>query len=304
MYTLKEIGIKYANKQPKMVDDLTENTPVLERMKWEAASHNMWNTAEKLVDIQGAGWVNANASLPTMNVGSELVKVDLTVLGGEMEVRQDTADQFGGPAAYFAKKEPHILKRAGEDTERKLIYENWLAKAIADGNAIDAGAISGGVYSIVAMRLEEGVNNGLFDPTQFNKGLLLNKFPINGGNLYKTTESGGTVLGYGVAMKGRFGWQNLSTRNVAAICNIQEGKLPTAAMVDDILSDVRAKPADTILICHPKGKTLALAPFKASALQMGVQDKEYNRMIDFWNGVPVITTYNMYDGTETVVTGL
>jgi hypothetical protein len=304
MYTLKEIGIKYANKQPKMVDDLTENTPVLERMKWEAASHNMWNTAEKLVDIQGAGWVNANASLPTMNVGSELVKVDLTVLGGEMEVRQDTADQFGGPAAYFAKKEPHILKRAGEDTERKLIYENWLAKAIADGNAIDAGAISGGVYSIVAMRLEEGVNNGLFDPTQFNKGLLLNKFPINGGNLYKTTESGGTVLGYGVAMKGRFGWQNLSTRNVAAICNIQEGKLPTAAMVDDILSDVRAKPADTILICHPKGKTLALAPFKESALQMGVQDKEYNRMIDFWNGVPVITTYNMYDGTETVVTGL
>ncbi len=119
-YNLKEIANMYAKKQPKMVDDLTEKTPILERCKWEAASHGLWNMAEKLNDITGAQFVNADAALPTIDASSDLIKTDLSVLGGEMEQAEDTIDQFGGAPAYFAKKEPKILKQAGMDTERKL----------------------------------------------------------------------------------------------------------------------------------------------------------------------------------------
>jgi hypothetical protein len=305
-YNLKEIANLYAKKQPKMVDDLTEKTPILERVKWESASHGLWNMAEKLNDITGAQFVNADAALPTIDASSDLVKTDLSVLGGEMEQAQDTVDQFGGAAPYFAKKEPKILKQAGMDTERKLYYDNWMAKAIDDGNTKNAGATTGGVYSIVVMRMEEGVNAGLFDPTGFKQGALLNRELINGGSLYHLRSKTG-VLGYGVALKGRFGWQNLSVKTVGAIVNIQyvdgtlNDKLPTALQIDDLIADVHGSPSDTLIMCHPKARNLALAPFKESALQMGVQEKEYNRMIDYWNGIPVITSYNLYEGTESVV---
>jgi len=93
----------------------------------------------------------------------------------------------------------------------------------------------------------------------------------------------------------------MSTRNVYAICNIETtgAKLPTAAMIDDAIADVHGSPADTMILCHPKCRNMALAPFKASALQVGVEDKEYNRTIDTWSGVPVITSYNLSDGAET-----
>lgn len=296
-YNLKEIANKFAKKQPKMVDDLTEKTPILERVRWEPASHGLWNMAEKLNDITGAAFVNADAALPTIDVSSDLIKTDLAVLGGEMEQAQDTVDQFGGPAAYFAKKEPKILQKAGMDTEVKLYYENWKAKAIADGNKVNCSG-TGSVYSIMVVRFEEGVNAGLFDPTGFKQGGLLNRELINGGALYHLRSKTG-VLGYGVALKGRFGWQNISSKTVYLIANIKSGSLPTQLMIDDAVAAVHGSPADTMIFCHPKCRNLALAPFKEDALQMGVQDKDYNRIIDHWNGVPVVTSYNILDGTET-----
>jgi len=298
LYNLKEISNKYAKKQPQMVDDLTEMTPILERLKWQAASHGMWNQAEKVNDIDGAAWVNADAPLPTMNVSSDLEKVDLQVLGGEMEQAEDTIDQFGGPSSYFASKEPLILKQAGMTTELKLYYDNWIAKAYDDGNYVLAGGSGDDQYSIVALRIEEGVNVGLFDPTGFKQGSLLVKAGINGGNRYHLRSQEG-VVGYGVTMKGRFGWQNLSTRNVACILNIDSGSLPTIAEIDDMLHQVRATDRDTIIMCHPKCATMSFGPFKTTALQMNVRDTEYNRTISTWNNIPIITSYNILDGTET-----
>jgi hypothetical protein len=158
----------------------------------------------------------------------------------------------------------------------------------------------------VVVRFEEGVNSGLFDPTGFKKGSLLNRELINSGGLYHLRSKAG-VLGYGVALKGRFGWQNLSEKTVGAIVNIQyvdgtaSDHLPTALMIDDLISDVRGSEKDTMIMCHPKARNLALAPFKENALQTGVREMEFNRLIDYWSGIPVITSYNLFEGTETVV---
>jgi hypothetical protein len=304
-YNLKEIANKFAKKQPKMVDDLTEKTPILERVRWESASHGLWNMAEKLNDITGAQFVNADAPLPTIDTSSDLIKTDLSVLGGEMEQAQDTVDQFGGAAAYFAKKEPLILKQAGMDTERKLYYYIWMAMDFYDGNYIDCNASANGAgYSIMIVRFEEGVNSGLFDPTGFKAGSLLNRELINGGQLYHTRKSSQEVLGYGVALKGRFGWQNLSTKTVGYIANIlKDGtKVPTQTQIEDMIADVHGSPSDTLIMCHPKARNIALAPFKGTALQMGIVDKEYNRQIDTYNGIPVVSSYNLLPGTETYVT--
>lgn len=297
-YNLKEIGNMHAKKQPTMVDDLLEEAPILKRLRWEAASHGMWNMAEKTEDITGAQFGNADAALPTIDMSTGLIKTDLSVLGGEMEQAQDTVDQFGGFAKYFARKESTIIKQAGMDTESHLYYNNWLAKAIDDGTVQNAGATTGDTYSIVAMRMEAGKNAGLFDPTSFKRGTLLNKEFINNGALYHLRSKTG-VLGYGVALKGRFGWQNLSIKTVSAILNIQSGHLPTSFMINSMLTNVRATPKSTMIMCHPVCRDLALAPFKASALQTSVEQKEYNEYIDTWSNIPVITSFNLLEN-ETV----
>lgn len=298
-YNLKEIANKFARKQPKMVDDLTEKTPILMNVRWEPASHGLWNVAEKVYDITGPQFVDADAALPTMDTSSDLEKIDLTVLGGEMEVPEDTAQQFGGAAAYFARKQPRLFKQAGMDTERKLYYDNWQAQAIAESAITNATATTGGVYSLGFIRIEEGVNCGLFDPTQFDTGMLLRPAPINNASRYHLRSKTG-VIGYGMTLKGRFGWQNLSNRTVHFILNIQAGKLPTELMIDDAITAVRGTPADTMIVCHPRCYNLVFPPFKSGRLFIPPQEKRYNNQVDNWNGIPILTSYNLYEGTETV----
>ncbi|MBT7082064.1 MAG: hypothetical protein HN929_11490 [Chloroflexi bacterium] len=299
-YDLKEITMKFAKKQPNMADEITENAPIVERLRWKPSTHDFWNMAEHLTDIDGATFVKANAPLPFMNVSSELEKIDMAIMGGVMEVGEDTSKQFGSAENYFAGKIPSLLKKAGMDTEKEFYYNNWMAKAIDDGNVFKAGATSGLCYSMIVIRFDPDVNIGLFNPKGFKQGSLLNKDAINGGSRYHLRSKAG-VLGFGMTLKGYFGWQNISKRTVATIVNIQEGSLPTSLQIDDAIAKVRGTDRDTMILCHPRCKNLALAPFKENKLQMGITDKTYNRRIDEWDGIPVITSYNIAEGTEPVV---
>ena len=76
MVTLHEIAVKHAKKQTGMVDSLTEEAPILGHVKWKAASHGLWNVAEKLTDIEGPAFVAPDAPLPQLSVSSDLVTTD------------------------------------------------------------------------------------------------------------------------------------------------------------------------------------------------------------------------------------
>ena len=64
MVTLHEIAVKHARKQKGMVDSLTEEAPILDHVKWKAASHGLWNVAERLTNIEGPAFVAPDAPLP------------------------------------------------------------------------------------------------------------------------------------------------------------------------------------------------------------------------------------------------
>lgn len=180
MVTLHEIAVKHARKQKGMVDSLTEEAPILDHVKWKAASHGLWNVAERLTNIEGPAFVAPDAPLPQLSVSSDLVTTDLHVMGGTMEVPTQRAKKFGGPLKYFAEKQNYILKKAGMDTERQLVFQNWLKGAQAVKNIHDAGGTGGGFF-LLAVRFDELSNVGLFDPDQFNSGRLLSiEFPYGG----------------------------------------------------------------------------------------------------------------------------
>ncbi len=294
MQTLHEIAIKHAKKQAGMVDSLTEESPILAHVKWKAASHGLWNVAERLTDIQGAGFTEPDAPLPYMSASTDLVHTDLHVMGGTMEVPTQRAKKFGGATKYFAERQNHILKKAGMDTERQLVFMNWLKGAQDEKNLFDAKGTGQGWF-ILAVRFDELSNVGLYDPDQFDSGRLLKiDFPYNGAEHYLHSPKYEGVLGYSVTYRGNFGYQMLDAkRTVAAIVNIDETHKPSADMIDDLLATVRSRPGTTYLFTSPRGKIYGINPYKVENVQLANNDTEAKTRIETWNGISIVTSHNI-----------
>lgn len=297
--TLQELSIEYAKKQPHQVEYLTEESPILARIKWEAASHPLWNVTEKVTGFKGADFVEMNSPLPAMNVESKLEKVDLGIMGGEIFVPEDKAQAFGGAAGYFAKKMPVLLKDAGNQTEKRIIYQNYRQYAIDNGKVLNAGGSGNGLYSMVIVRAVAGENGGLYSPEGFKNGAMLDVKAVNNGGLYKDERG---VLGYGVRVKGYFGMQLMNPKTVSGIVNISADKLPTIKQINEALIKAQANPANTAIYMHPMLKSWLESEYKKEILRTSNTDKGLNFLVSTWNEIPIIGSYNFLDGTETAVT--
>ena len=297
--TLKELAVKYAKKQEEMVDNLTEDAPILAGIPFAEASHGMWNVAEQVASIDGPAFVRLNAPLPRVGVTTDLLKIDLDVMGGEIEVPEDQARMFGGPESYFSRNTPIILRDAGMSAEKRILYDNFIGYALQHGTAVDAGGGGNNTASIIAVRFERGITTGLYSPEGFKAGAALDVSPINGGELYKISSGKfAGVLGYGVRLKGYFGMQITSPKTVGAILNITEDNAPTARMLDNLLADIRATPARTRLYMHVHTRNL-LNRYKQDSLRMAPENKNYQTGVMEWNGIPIITSYNFLGFGET-----
>lgn len=300
--TLQELAVKYATKQPHEVEYLTEESPILAGIKFEKASHGLWNVASKVNSVTGADFVPMNSKLPQMQVSSKLEKIDLSIMGGEMFVPEDTAQMFGGREKYFSQKIPVLLRDAGNSTERRIIYDNFRQFACDCGNVASAGATSSdaskGIYSMVVVRYIPGEVCGLYSPEGFKNGAMLDTMPINNGGLYKNDEG---VLGYGLRMKAYLGIQLLNPKAVSCIVNIGDGKLPTKRQIDTALMQARANKANTKIYMHPMLLAWLGETYKTEILRVSNSDNGINTMINHWNEIEIVTSYNFNNGTETVV---
>lgn len=194
--TLKEIALDKAKKRPELVDYLTEESPILAMLKFIPTTHGLWNVEEVLSRVEGPSFVDLGEPLPGMMAETNLRQTYVSVLGGEMEVAKDKADQFGGAARYFARRESAILKKAGMDTELAIWRDHWRKAALKAGLVTKGGATSK-CYTVMVVRFDKEINIGIYDPNGFNQGRLVDITPINGGNLYHL-RSQKDVLGYGV----------------------------------------------------------------------------------------------------------
>jgi hypothetical protein len=297
MATLKELSDLYAKKQPTQVDSLTEDAPILAMFPWEPASHNMWNVYASVASVTGPSFVDLNKALPTISMDSDIKQFDLAKMGGQMTVPFDTAQNWpGGAAGYFANQTPSILREGGASAEQSILYNTLRAYAIANGYALEPASPVGDSanYSLLAVRFVPGVTTGLYNPLGFAQGAMLESVPINGGAVY---DIGSGIYGFGMMLVGYFGVQVADPRTVGTIVNIQPTKIPTAMQMDDIISMVRGTPANTYLFMHPRTQAM-IQSLKDGYMQMTVNENGINRVVAAWNGIPIVTSYNFYNGTE------
>jgi len=304
--TFREIAIANSPKQPTMVDALLEESPILGSMPFAPTSNGLQHIYEETVAVTGAGMVEMDEALPKVDATGKLETIDVSILGGEIEVGQDKAKQFGGVGPYIASKMPLILKKSGADAESSILYNTIRAYALGNDSgltgehAFNAGGTADNNYSILAVKWSPGEIQGLYDPSGFGQGVLMEQFAINGGNLYKD-DTGRLV--YGMAMKSYIGMQMANPRYVSTIVNIDidDSKLPTKGELDSLIESVRGQQGgSTVLYMHPKVLT-ALYEYKADGLNMFTSDKDVNRVFSYWNGVPIQTSYNFLKGNEPLV---
>ncbi|MBO6266681.1 MAG: hypothetical protein J6M06_00455 [Synergistaceae bacterium] len=297
--TLREIAIDKAKKRPELVDYLLEEAPILDKVKWIPASHGLWNVEEKLSDITGAQFVDLDAPLPAMDAKTKLVQNYVSVMGGTMTVGEDKAAQFGGAPAYFARRESKLLKKAGMDTEAALFSDWWRKAAIKGGLITKCGGTGSKLTTIVVCRMDADNNVGIYDPTGFAQGRLLEVKPINNAALY---DIGGGVLGYGVRYKGRFGWQIIEPkRAVWALVNVDETHLPSVAQVEDAISAVRGNESNTMILGNSKILGKMVSAWKLDKIQYVIADNSLRTRFGDLNGVKICGSYNVSDYNETAV---
>ena len=74
---------------------------------------------------------------------------------------------------------------------------------------------------------------------------------------------------------------------------------PTEIMMDDLLVNAKAG-QNTFIFCHPKVKSYLGSTCKLERL--AIQNNGFSTVIDSWNGVPIITSFNFDNGSEENVT--
>ena len=301
--SLYEIALGPDKSQRAVVDAITCEAPILRDLPMEPSSHGLWNIYESMKDVTGGDLVDLDAPLPKVSAESELKQTDLSIIGGEMEVGEDTARKLGGPVSYFAKKATPVLRKTGMSAERSLLYDNFRAFAIRNGNVQSAGGTGTKNYSILCVHYVPGEITGVYDPAGFGNGKTFDLTPIAGGGLYKNAEG---RLVYGMRLKTYFGVQLANPDYVSAIvnCDIDSDStsartFPTMRQMDKLLIDARAG-QNTFIFCHPAVKAYLGTTCKLEHMTL-VSGNGFSTQIDAWNGVPIITSFNFDNGTENAV---
>ncbi|MDR2056573.1 MAG: hypothetical protein LBQ10_12020 [Desulfovibrio sp.] len=312
--TLNQLAIGKSKPFTEQVDNITENAPIVKIMPFNQSSDQLWDVSSALTSINASvSNLDLNSPLPEIEITDGLRRSELSIFGAQLFVPHDTALLEGGADKYFGKNRKSFERQTGMDVEMQYVYNAFLPFALqmkkeGHDTMFDAGGTNNANYSLLVVRFEDSNFCGLYSPICFKRDTFLQMFPVNGGNLYAQSATGHkyyNVLGYGLAMKTYMGVRMLSWKNICAIVNIDlsESTPFTARMVDSALLEARVGEAGkTVIMCHPKVKLWLQEIGKVQRLETTFGDRAVNHEIDTWNGVPIVTSYNFMDGSETNIT--
>ena len=110
------------------------------------------------------------------------------------------------------------------------------------------------------------------------------------------------MLGYGVEYRGRFGWQLIHPeRAVRALVNVDAEHLPTLSQIEDAIASVHGTAANTYIFGHHKIVQKTFSAIKQADVMYVNTDNTIQTVVGAVNGVRIVGSYNLPDGTESAV---
>ena len=127
---------KLSSGQRLITGDLLRGAEVLSALPMYPANKGLKHVFRRLESVTGAQLINLDDQLSSMNVTTSAGYEDLASIGGDIEVTEDQANEFGGAQTYFAEMLPSILQETGQNIEKSYLYNTLRAYAIKIGSVV------------------------------------------------------------------------------------------------------------------------------------------------------------------------
>ena len=309
----------------KVVNNLVRKTPMLMSMPSTPTNNGRENLYEKVVDIDAIPQTELDAPLTNFSADSEIGHEGLIHWSGKKEIGLGKLNELKTTApAYFAKKAAASFGKTAQNIESTVMYKNIQATAIANnatgqpfaGTRVKSlgGTTANKQFSIQVVTWDTDTTTGLYSPTAFGEnGKGFDVAQIGKGTYltsgYSDAKRNGVEV-YGASYRMDFGVQLADAQNVTSIVNIEN----SASIVDDIQTanldywlSMMIERADamngmTAIYMHPELLVAIESAFVDNINETDFKMGDFNNKLRAWQTMPIITTRNMYNGTEPVIT--
>jgi hypothetical protein len=309
----------------KIINNLARKTPLLSSMPSTPTNNGRENLHERVVSVDAIPQAELDAPLTDFSSDSEVGREGLIHWAGKKEIGVGKLNELKTTAPkYFAKKAAPSFGKTAQNIESTIMYQNIQATAIRNNKAGQpfegtrvhnlGGTTAAKQFSIQFVTWDTDTTTGLYSPTAFgDNGAGFGVAQIGKGTYLSSGHVDPKKNGievYGASYRMDFGVQLADAQNVTSIVNIEN----TASIVDDIqtanldywismmLSRAGATAGMTAIYMHSELLVAIEAAFvdklNTTSFKMGGFDNE----LTTWRKMPIITTDNMYNGTEPVIT--
>lgn len=292
MALIREIVMNLDQGQIALANSFLNSTPILDILLFEPSSHGLKNIFTELDSADIIGKRNFDGGFSEVSASFSQTEVDLNLYGAVLKVPSDTAKKMGGADKYFARQLPSILQSTGIAYETNTLRNELLNTSTRANKNVSVG--SGNEY-MIAMEWIPGINTMLYDPSMYGKGMMFELSKLNNGAEYEIrTRDNQVFLGYGLALRSNFGVQIADTRKISSISGLDLSQSLPADLEDkiDAMIDEARLGNNGVIYMSPKLLT-KLSKYKTDRLVTNVMDSNLNRRIGLWNGVRIITSYNL-----------
>ena len=303
----KAIQATMEGSQRELVDYITEDSPILMNLPMRASNKGLQDTYEVLTDVDSVPLQELDAPLTAVDAATRIEQANLQNWAAKMIVGEDKLKVLGygtDAASYFADKAESVFRETGGRISRTIYYNSLRAFAIANyakdnTRVIDAAGSNNTNFSVVAVKWVGDQMTGLYDESGWGDGKVFDIKRLYGGELHEDSNG---VASYSTRVKLNLGVKLANPRYVTSIVNIDKDADLATISLDDKLSTLieECRGAD-VLYMHPTPKRKIGTAFKLDKLQLINADRDVNTLVDAWDGVPIITDYNLDKGTESNV---
>ena len=307
--TLRTVVIdKSADGVPK-IDHLTKDSGILRTAIAKPSSNGLWHKFKKREALPAYSIVAPGGAYSRTSLNSDVLQLALVNIGSMQSEPADIVDEYdGGARQYFKDEEPSYLEGYGQKASQIIIYGNNSTfgdvnaplglHQIAKANTVSqqAGGASGSTTSIFAVRWSRQNCSLLYNKNQVMNGKFVNIEVLNNGMkvLAKTNGADTLTPEYQVLYNVYLSLYSSSVYDINAITQIDATHKPTVAYMNQLLDDVKASSTDTVLYVNRRARRY-LMDLKNTQLVTNVTDKDYDVLVDKWNGITLILDENISD---------
>jgi hypothetical protein len=300
-----EIAQKYGMPDGVIVDQVTEDSPIIASALFQPTSHGMTHKYAEVKSVTAMTAVNRNDTYPTVGADKKVDNKDLALYAGTQEVHVNTAAEWGtdgaGAAAYFNEQMPTIIRESLSDIESEIIYNDnagfeVIAKAFGKLTTIAATDTTPNLYySLYCVGWQQGNFSIIYNEQGFSGAGVVKQTPLNGGNRYKNSANKSV---YGVDLELPIGLFGVNARNIGGIVNFTLATIDSTFFkkLNDMIALVRG--GNKKLYAHPLVIARLMQAEESYTLSNG-DNGVFKRM---YSDIELVSSFSFLQGTEAFIT--